>query len=198
PAVTRPLRLSPPIEKALRSMGIEALYSHQAEAVEAARRGENVVVVTGTASGKSLCYNIPVLEGLAEQEEAAALYLFPTKALTQDQLRGLLRFKEISPELPVIAGAYDGDTPANTRRTLREKGNCILTNPDMLHSGILPRHTSWGAFFENLRFVVIDEIHVYRGIFGSHVANVLRRLARAENAPVDVEDRKSTRLNSSH
>lgn len=178
PAVTRPLPLPPPIEKALKAMGIEALYSHQAEAVEAARRGENVVVVTGTASGKSLCYNIPVLEGLIEEEEATALYLFPTKALTQDQLRSLLRFKEISPELPVIAGAYDGDTPANTRRTLREKGNCVLTNPDMLHSGILPRHTSWGRFFEHLRFVVIDEIHVYRGIFGSHVANVLRRLAR--------------------
>lgn len=178
PAATRAIPLAPPIEAALRSLGIEALYTHQADAVEAARRGENVVVVTGTASGKSLCYNIPVLEGLLEWSEATALYLFPTKALAQDQLRGLLRFKEARPELPLVAGAYDGDTPANTRRTLREKGNCILTNPDMLHSGILPRHTSWSRFFENLRFVVIDEIHVYRGIFGSHVANVLRRLAR--------------------
>lgn len=178
PAVRRAVPLPPPLEKALTDMGIEALYAHQAEAVEAVRRGENVVVATGTASGKSLCYNLPVLEGLIEQGEATALYLFPTKALAQDQLRSLLRFKELCEGLPLRAGTYDGDTPPNTRRTLREEGNCILTNPDMLHSGILPRHTSWGAFFENLRFVVIDEIHVYRGIFGSHVANVLRRLAR--------------------
>lgn len=180
PARTRPLSdpLRKPIQKALEKEGIGELYTHQADAVEAARRGEHVAVVTGTASGKTLCYTIPVLETLDEDPNACALFLFPTKALAQDQLRGLVRFKEHSPELPIVAGTYDGDTPQHTRKRLRENGNCILTNPDMLHSGILPRHTSWGRFFGNLKYVVIDEIHVYRGIFGSHTANVLRRLWR--------------------
>lgn len=169
------------IRTALDASGIGELYVHQALAVDAVRRGEHVVVVTGTASGKSLCYNIPVLEGLLFDGEGTALYLFPTKALAQDQLRGLLRLKEKSPELNVHAGTYDGDTPNETRRTLRERGNIVLTNPDMLHSGILPRHTSWGRFFGSLRYVVIDEVHTYRGIFGSHVANVVRRLKRIAN-----------------
>lgn len=170
--------IHPSVEQALRAMGISALYTHQADAIDAVRRKQNVVVVTGTASGKSLCYHIPVLETLIERPGATALYMFPTKALAQDQLKGLLRFKEIVPSLALVAGTYDGDTPPNTRRTLRDEGNAILTNPDMLHSGIMPRHTSWARFFESLQYVVIDEVHTYRGIFGSHVANVLRRLQR--------------------
>ena len=164
--------IHPVVARALEKLGIDSLYTHQADAVDAVRRGEHVVVVTGTASGKTLCYTIPILEGLLEDPESTALLMFPTKALAQDQLRGLLRFKGSSPTFRCVAGTYDGDTPQNTRRTLRDGGNCILTNPDMLHSGILPRHTSWGRFFGNLRYVVMDELHTYRGIFGSHVANV--------------------------
>ena len=170
--------LSPEVSGALKRLGIEALYTHQADAVDAARRGEHVVVVTGTASGKTLCYTVPILEALLEEPASTALLLYPTKALAQDQLRGLLRFKELDRRFPIVAGTYDGDTPQQTRKTLREKGNCVLTNPDMLHSGILPRHTSWARFFESLRYVVLDELHTYRGIFGSHVANVIRRLRR--------------------
>ena len=170
--------LPPEIKAALAAFGIEELYVHQALAVDAVRRGENIVVVTGTASGKSLCYHIPVLESVLQDPESTALYLFPTKALAQDQLRGLLRFKERSPGLAFHAGTYDGDTPNATRKALRERGNVVLTNPDMLHSGILPRHTSWGRFLGNLKYVVIDEVHTYRGIFGAHVANVVRRLKR--------------------
>ena len=166
------------IMKALQSDGIEQLYTHQAQAIDAARAGQNIIVVTGTASGKTLCYNIPVLETLLQDNRSKALYLFPTKALAQDQLRSLLRFKELDPSLKIQAGTYDGDTPAVTRRRLREEGNCILTNPDMLHSGILPNHAAWAEFFSSLKWVVIDEIHTYRGIFGSNVANVLRRLKR--------------------
>jgi DEAD/DEAH box helicase domain-containing protein len=175
-ATTRPLHTE--IQRALVAMGIERLYTHQAEAVDAARAGENVVVVTGTASGKTLCYNIPVIESLLTQSGSRALYLFPTKALAQDQLRGLLRFKEVCPDLPLLAGTYDGDTPSSTRRRLRDRGNCVLTNPDMLHSGILPNHAGWTDFFASLQWVVIDELHTYRGIFGSNVANVIRRLKR--------------------
>ena len=170
--------IHPVVARALEKLGIDSLYTHQADAVDAVRRGEHVVVVTGTASGKTLCYTIPILEELLQNPESTALLMFPTKALAQDQLRGLLRFKEEAPDIPLVAGTYDGDTPQNTRRTLRDEGNCILTNPDMLHSGILPRHTSWARFFGNLRYVVLDELHTYRGIFGSHVANVLRRLFR--------------------
>jgi len=162
----------------LRAEGVEQLYTHQVSAIEATRRGEDVVVVTSAASGKTLCYNIPVLEELLRSNLAKAMYLFPTKALAQDQLRGLNRFKASDGELPLQAGTYDGDTPANMRRTLRDEGNIILTNPDMLHSGILPNHSRWAHFFANLRFVVIDEVHSYRGVFGSGVADVLRRLER--------------------
>ncbi|MFQ6131285.1 MAG: DEAD/DEAH box helicase [Armatimonadota bacterium] len=174
--LTRPMHER--VKRVLAEDGIERLYTHQVSAIEAVRRGEDVVVVTSTASGKSLCYHIPVLEELLTDRLAKAVYLFPTKALAQDQLRGLNRFKESDPDLPINAGTYDGDTPANMRRTLRDEGNVILTNPDMLHSGILPNHSRWAQFFASLRFVVVDEIHSYRGVFGSGVANVLRRLDR--------------------
>lgn len=174
--------LNPPLpellQAVLRELGIERLYSHQVECIEALRHGHNVAVVTSTASGKTLCYNLPVLETLLMNPQAKALYLFPTKALAQDQLRGLFRLTEKAEGLSVLAGTYDGDTPPDTRRRLRDKGSIILTNPDMLHQGILPKHPSWGPFLANLKYVVIDEIHTYRGVFGSNVANVIRRLRR--------------------
>jgi len=168
------------IREALSTLDIGALYSHQTEAIENLRAGRHTAIVTGTASGKTLCYNLPVLERLLARPEAKALYLFPTKALAQDQMRGLRRLADARPELAelVKCGTYDGDTPAPTRRKLRREANIILTNPDMLHQGILPYHSRWGSFFADLDFVVVDEIHSYRGIFGSNVANVLRRLNR--------------------
>ncbi len=181
----RPARyadLSTPLPEPLRAVlaadGIEQLYLHQVAAIEAARRRENVVVCTGTASGKTLCYNLPALEHQLAEPRAKALYIFPTKALAQDQLRGLLRFKERHPALDFECGTYDGDTPPDMRTRLRDRGHFILTNPDMLHSGILPNHTRWAEFLAQLRYVVLDEIHTYRGIFGSNVANVLLRLRR--------------------
>ncbi|MGI6566865.1 MAG: DEAD/DEAH box helicase [Firmicutes bacterium] len=170
--------LAPELAAALTEMGIRQLYSHQAKAVDLIREGHNVVIVTSTASGKTLCYNLPVLETLLEHPDSKALYLFPTKALAQDQLQGLNRWQSLVPSLPLAAGTYDGDTPRDLRRKLRDQGNVILTNPDMLHAAILPHHPNWGKFFADLRFVVLDEIHTYRGIFGSNVANVLRRLQR--------------------
>lgn len=170
--------LHPRVAAILAKVGIERLYTHQAQAIQAIREGRDVAIVTSTASGKTLCYNAPVLERLAVDPTAKALYLFPTKALAQDQLRGLLRYREIDPDMPIVAGTYDGDTPPNARRKLRDEGNIFLTNPDMLHQGILPRHPSWGPFFANLAFVVIDEMHTYRGVFGSNVACVIRRLER--------------------
>jgi len=163
--------------QALERRGIPQLYTHQAQAVEAALRGENVVVVTPTASGKTLCYNLPVLQTLLEQPAAQALYIFPTKALAQDQLAALAGLTEaLGIDLP--ARTYDGDTPKAARPAARHGGGIVITNPDMLHTGILPHHTRWAALFENLRYVVLDELHTYRGIFGSHLANVLRRLKR--------------------
>ncbi len=172
--------LPAPIRDVLAAQGIERLYRHQARAVDLARAGSHVVIATGTASGKSLAYHIPILETLLREPGSVALYLFPTKALAQDQLRGLTRLAEGAPRLrrAVTAGTYDGDTPGHTRRRFREQGNAILTNPDMLHQGILPYHSRWSRIFSNLRYVVVDEVHTYRGIFGSHVANVLRRLRR--------------------
>jgi DEAD/DEAH box helicase domain-containing protein len=168
-----PADLPREIAAALRQRGILSLYSHQAEAWDAARRGENVVLATGTASGKTLCYNLPVLAALTEHPAARALYLFPTKALAQDQLT------VISHQYSVISAAiYDGDTPSARRALIRKNARIILSNPDMLHTGILPHHTNWAEFFRNLRYVVIDEMHTYRGVFGAHVANVLRRLKR--------------------
>ncbi len=172
--------LAPPLVEALEAQGIARLYTHQVHAIERLRAGLDTVVVTGTASGKSLCYHLPVLERLLEEPEATALYLFPTKALAQDQLKGLTRLALGHPAMlaRMQAGVYDGDTQTSTRRKLRDTGNLILSNPDMLHAGILPQHPRWARFLRQLRFVVVDETHVYRGIFGSHVANVLRRLER--------------------
>jgi DEAD/DEAH box helicase domain-containing protein len=161
----------------LRARGIESLYSHQAMACELARAGKNVVVVTPTASGKTLCYNLPILSALVEDPAARAMYLFPTKALAQDQLAELNRWTEQLGE-EVRTFTYDGDTPQDARRAIRARGNLVLTNPDMLHAGILPHHTKWERLFDNLRYVVIDELHYYRGVLGSHLANVLRRLKR--------------------
>ena len=163
--------------RALHSRGIEMLYTHQAEALDALRAGEDIVVVTPTASGKSLCYDLPVLQAVAEDSAARALYLFPTKALSQDQLAA---FRELATaaEMDVAAGVYDGDTPGAIRTNIRTAGQVVVTNPDMLHSAILPHHTKWFQLFEQLRYIVVDEAHTYRGIFGSHVANVLRRLLR--------------------
>lgn len=177
PAIYGQLRtpLPAPLEAVLVGEGINQLYSHQTQAVEAARAGQSAVICTGTASGKTLCYNLPVLEHLLAEPRARALYLFPTKALAQDQLRSLERFKGA---LDLRCGTYDGDTPPSTRTRLRDRGSIILTNPDMLHTGILPNHTRWSEFFSSLRYVVVDELHTYRGIFGSNVANVLLRLRR--------------------
>lgn len=174
-----PQKLSPSLECALISHGINALYQHQFMAFEKIEDGENVAVVSGTASGKTYCYNLPVIDSLLKNPEGKALYLFPTKALAQDQLNGL---REILNQLdqPIInhANIYDGDTPQHIRSRLRQESTFILSNPDMLHTGILPHHTAWKDFFAALRFVVIDEMHAYRGVFGSHVANVIRRLKR--------------------
>jgi DEAD/DEAH box helicase domain-containing protein len=157
--------------------GIRRLYTHQAAAAEAVHAGKNVVIVTPTASGKTLCYNLPVLNTVLENSDTRALYLFPTKALAQDQLAEL---HDLNQRLDNRFGVftYDGDTPADARKAIREKSHVILSNPDMLHTGILPHHTLWTRLFENLRYIVIDELHTYRGVFGSHLCNVLRRLRR--------------------
>ncbi|GAB3727295.1 DEAD/DEAH box helicase [Luteimonas pelagia] len=168
--------LPAPLARALRSRGIESLHSHQAEAWDAARRGEHVVVATPTASGKSLCYTLPVVSAAMERK-AKALYLFPTKALAQDQVAELIELSRAG-ELGIRAATFDGDTPGDQRQAIRLAGDIVVSNPDMLHQGILPHHTKWAQFFESLQYVVIDEIHTYRGVFGSHLANVLRRLRR--------------------
>ncbi|MEX2015843.1 MAG: DEAD/DEAH box helicase, partial [Candidatus Hydrogenedentales bacterium] len=161
----------------LRGRGIPDLYTHQTEAVDAALGGENVCVVTPTASGKTLCYNLPVLNAILDDPNARALYLFPTKALSQDQVTELKSFVEAM-EVKIGTYTFDGDTPASARKAVRSAGHIVVTNPDMLHTGILPHHTLWIRLFENLRYVVIDELHHYRGVFGSHLANVVRRLKR--------------------
>ncbi len=171
-----PSSVDPRLADALRARGITQLYSHQGRSWELIEKGHHVVVVTPTASGKTLCYNLPVLQALLGQPDARVLYLFPTKALAQDQLAELEEIAKTLPELRMFT--YDGDTPQDARRAVRARANLVLTNPDMLHSGILPHHTKWAVLFQNLRYVVIDELHAYRGVFGSHVANVLRRLHR--------------------
>ena len=172
-----PAELDSTLVQALRARGIEQLYTHQAEAVAAHLRGENVVVVTPTASGKTLCYNVPVLERLIRNPSARALYLFPTKALGHDQYGNLYDLsRALNREIKVYT--FDGDTPTSARAAIRAAGQVVLTNPDMLHAGILPHHTKWIRLFENLETVVIDEMHHYGGVFGSHVANVMRRLKR--------------------
>ena len=172
--------LDPRLVEALRGRGIEALYTHQAAAYEAVHARKNVVVVTPTASGKTLCYNLPVIDAVAKDEAARALYLFPTKALAADQLVEL-RALAGAAEIGLKTHTYDGDTPANVRSVVRAAGHVVITNPDMLHAAILPHHTKWFKLFENLHYVVIDELHTYRGVFGSHVANVIRRLRRICN-----------------
>ena len=169
--------LDPRIVAGLAGRGIERLYSHQAEAIDAVHAGEDVVVVTPTASGKTLCYALPALQAIAEDPAARALFLFPTKALGQDQVT---EFGELSAAagLSIITSTYDGDTPAPIRSAVRAAGQVVVTNPDMLHSAILPHHTKWFQLFEQLQLIVVDELHTYRGVFGGHVANVLRRLLR--------------------
>jgi len=165
------------ISASLRRRGILSLYSHQADALETAHAGKHTVVVTPTASGKTLCYDLPVIDAIAKDPTARALYIFPTKALAQDQLAELERLaKDVDIDLKTYT--YDGDTPPAVRAAIRSAGHVVITNPDMLHTGILPHHTKWVKLFENLRYVVLDELHTYRGVFGSNVANVLRRLRR--------------------
>ncbi|HEX4003977.1 MAG TPA: DEAD/DEAH box helicase [Candidatus Acidoferrales bacterium] len=172
-----PKWVRPELAAAYRAKGIDQLYSHQAAAAETARAGKDFVVVTPTASGKTLCYNLPILNAVLENTDTRALYLFPTKALAQDQLAELHDLaKRLDDSFGVFT--YDGDTPSDARKAIRERGHVILSNPDMLHAGILPHHTKWTRLFENLRYIVLDELHTYRGVFGSHLANVLRRLAR--------------------
>ncbi len=173
--------LDPRLRAALERRGIAQLYSHQADALSLVAAGQNIVITTPTASGKTLCYNAPVLDAILKNGATRALYLFPTKALAQDQMAEL---HEIAGALSELGGGeigvhtYDGDTPQDARRTIRARAHVVLSNPDMLHSGILPHHPRWAKLFENLRFIVIDELHAYRGVFGSHLCNVLRRLRR--------------------
>jgi len=176
-----PESLDPRLIAALKKRGIEQLYSHQAEAIAHATVARNVVTVTPTASGKTLCYNVPVMDAILKDPSTRALYLFPTKALAQDQLAELHQLAEL---LGVEGGGdigvftYDGDTPQDARRAIRGRAHVVLSNPDMVHSGILPHHPRWAKLFENLQYVIIDELHAYRGVFGSHLANILRRLHR--------------------
>jgi DEAD/DEAH box helicase domain-containing protein len=165
------------LRAAYSAKGIRQLYTHQAAAAEAVHAGKNVVIVTPTASGKTLCYNLPVLDAILGDDDTRAMYLFPTKALAQDQLAEL---NDLNQKIANRVGVftYDGDTPSDARKAIREKSHIVLTNPDMLHTGILPHHTRWTRLFENLRYIVLDELHTYRGVFGSHLCNVLRRLQR--------------------
>ncbi|PLS16308.1 ATP-dependent helicase [Bacillus sp. M6-12] len=165
------------IQEALKKRKIDGLYTHQATAFDAAAKGKSLVAVTPTASGKTLCYNLPVIQSILENEKTRALYIFPTKALSYDQkseLHEMINEMEVN----INSYTYDGDTPSNIRQKIRKAGHIVITNPDMLHSGILPHHTKWVSLFENLKYVVIDELHIYRGVFGSHTANVIRRLKR--------------------
>ena len=172
-----PETAGPAIRRMLEARGVPRLYTHQAEAFRLCLERKNVVVVTPTASGKTLCYNLPILQQLLEDPTTRAIYLFPTKALAEDQLHELQAAVDATGS-EIRAFTYDGDTPQDARRAIRERANVVLTNPDMLHSGILPHHTKWAKCFENLRYIVIDELHSYRGVYGSHLANVLRRLRR--------------------
>ena len=184
PAQTHPFPddLAAAVKQTLIASGIHTLYSHQFEAWTHARAGENIILSTGTASGKTLAYNLPIFASLLQDINARALYLFPTKALAQDQLSTLERLNvQTFERLNIPTAIYDGDTPQKDRSAIRRNARIVLSNPDMLHTGILPHHTNWSDFFTNLRFVVIDEMHTYRGVFGSHVANVIRRLKRVAN-----------------
>jgi DEAD/DEAH box helicase domain-containing protein len=172
-----PEHINPKLKDALSTRGIQQLYSHQSDAYEKISAGENVAIVTPTASGKTLCYNLPVLDRLIAEPGARAMYLFPTKALAEDQLDELHSLiEDMGSDL--CAYTYDGDTPQDARRAIRQRASIVLTNPDMLHTGILPHHTKWVKLFENLRYIVVDELHYYRGVYGSHLANIMRRLKR--------------------
>ena len=172
-----PASMDARLREVLQKRGIRQLYTHQASAWEAAQAGKDYVVVTPTASGKTLCYNLPVLSAILKNHDARALYMFPTKALALDQAGSLYELIEAM-DVDVKAYTYDGDTQAAARKAIRQAGHIVVTNPDMLHANILPHHTKWVKLFENLQYIVIDEIHTYRGVFGSHLANVLRRLIR--------------------
>lgn len=172
-----PQDIHPALIEALKQKGFEKLYTHQYSSWRAIKEGKNIIVVTPTASGKTLCYNLPVLNSILHNPSSRAIYLFPTKALSQDQKAELDEIIELLPE-EVRIFTYDGDTPQDARKAIRVRGHIVLTNPDMLHTGILPHHTKWIKLFENLKYIIIDELHNYRGIFGSHLANVLRRLKR--------------------
>ncbi len=172
-----PEAVHPRLRQALEARGIRQLYAHQAEAFQAVEKGNHVVLVTPTASGKTLGYNLPVLNNILQDPDARALYLFPTKALSQDQLHELHELITLM-EADIRTFTFDGDTPVSARKAIRRAGHIVITNPDMLHQGILPHHSIWLKLFENLRFVVIDEVHYYRGVFGSHLANLIRRLKR--------------------
>ena len=172
-----PDAVHPKLRDALARQGVTRLYSHQAAAFDLVVAGKNTVVVTPTASGKTLCYNLPVLNRLMDDPGARAVYLFPTKALAEDQLHEMQQALDAAGS-DLRAFTYDGDTPQDARKAIRERANIVLTNPDMLHAGILPHHTKWAKLFENLRYFIIDELHYCRGVYGSHVANVVRRLKR--------------------
>ncbi len=172
-----PEGLDPLLKQALIEAGITRLYSHQAQAFAHVAGGRNIAVVTPTASGKTLCYNLPVIDSILKDPSSRAIYLFPTKALSQDQVAQLLTVTQRTGR-DIKTYTYDGDTPVSARKAIRSAGHIVVTNPDMLHTGILPHHTKWLRLFQNLKYVVIDEMHTYRGVFGSHVANVIRRLKR--------------------
>lgn len=172
-----PEDLSGILRSALERRGISRLYTHQRSSYEQIMKGQSIVAVTPTASGKTLCYNLPVLQSIIDNPNARALYMFPTKALAQDQKSEINELIQEA-ELSINSYTYDGDTASNIRQKVRRAGHIVITNPDMLHSAILPHHTKWVSLFENLKYVVIDELHIYRGVFGSHVANVIRRLKR--------------------
>jgi DEAD/DEAH box helicase domain-containing protein len=175
--VDLPLEINEKIKNALQKRGIEKLYTHQHSAFKLAMEGKSFTAVTPTASGKTLCYNLPVLQTIMDNPDARALYIFPTKALAQDQKSELNEIISEA-EASINSYTYDGDTSANIRQKVRKAGHIVITNPDMLHSAILPHHTKWVSLFENLKYVIIDELHIYRGVFGSHVSNVVRRLKR--------------------
>ena len=174
------------LKAALNEIGINSLYSHQIESWKAINQGKNPVIVTSTASGKTLCYNLPVLNRLLNNRKATALYIFPTKALSEDQQSKILELIDYGDDqgnrkINIPVAIFDGDTPSATRQVIRSRARIIITNPDMLHLAILPHHPLWSGLIQNLQYVIIDEIHTYRGLFGSHIANVIRRLKRVAN-----------------
>ncbi|MEM7157381.1 MAG: DEAD/DEAH box helicase [Myxococcota bacterium] len=171
--------LDPRLANALRERGMERPYAHQHQALSALAEGRDVVLATSTASGKSLCFQVPIVQAVLRDPDSRALMMFPTKALGRDQVESMRQLTGVLPtDAPVGVGVYDGDTPPAERRAARARAHAIATNPDMLHRGMLPHHDAWGRVFAGLKYIVLDELHTYRGLFGSHVGNVLRRLWR--------------------